>query len=100
MKEYKKRQRKTDHVQELNANQCGFDIMQPIPEVARLEEDFALEEQIKVKKSSSPEEIDERLLPRPESDERIDHKLFLQWLIALVSLITVLAIAALLGLMK
>lgn len=69
MKEYKRKRRSTDPVQELSAGQYNFEyILNPMGEQQRLKEENEAENQIQLQKSSLPE-APEQPLPRAQAPD-------------------------------
>lgn len=95
MKEYKRKQRRTDPIQRLGAGQYNFEyILNPLGEQARQEQDHAQEAQLRQEQSTLPllsdddDEPDLSQLPKPQDEEPpVDHHTFITWAIALVALV-------------
>lgn len=106
MKEYKRKRRSTDPVQELSAGQYNFEyILNPIGEQQRLKEENEAENQIQLQKSSLPE-AQEQPLPRAQvpdvpAEQPNGHTSFsTTQFVALAALVAIIAAAIIYALMR
>lgn len=106
MKEYKRKQRSTDPVQELSTGQYNFEyILNPMGEQQRLKEENEAESQIQLRKSSLPE-APEQPLPRahvPDTAPEQPHKhtsFSTTQLVALIALVAIIASAIVYALVR
>ena len=106
MKEYKRKRRSTDPVQELSAGQYNFEyILNPMGEQQRLKEGDAAESQIQLQKPSLPEAPGQPV-PRaqvPDVPAELPHRhtsFSTTQFVALAALVAIIAAAIIYALMR
>ena len=97
MKEYKRKRRSTDPVQELSAGQYNFEyILNPMGEQQRLKEENEAENQIQLQKSSLPE-APEQPLPRAQVPDVPAEQPHRRSSVATTELVALAALVAIIG---